>query len=733
MDFIYLFRVLLKRKWLILIAGLIAGVLAYFLTQNQPKYFKSRAQISTGFTISDDIKVNDANFSFFEADTKFSNAIITSTSPTVLSLLSYRLIIHDLKSEKPFRELSEDQKKSPLVQSIKKDSALLIYEKKLENTSMLNSYNEEEKDLLAFLKLYQYDNQSIGKYLSVYRLDRTDYIQIDFVSNNPELSAFVVNTLFQEFIRYYRNVRSNKSEESTDTLKSLMDKKRIELEAKNAVLRGEGIINQELQSGSSLELISSLEQALSEEKNTRITLISSLRKVNQKLAGSSIPTNSKSVSENNELLLLRNAMNEAYKEYISSGSTDADLLNKYNRLKTQYQNKYATANLPDNENKENIKVNKVLNDEKNGLEIDIQASNLKIGSIQGKINNLKGNLVYDANKGATIETLLKEADLANKEYLDAKQRYNDAIDKSSSVINNFRQILVGQPAIDPEPSKRKLLIGMAVISAVFLTTFIIVLLTFLDSSLRTPVIFSKSVKLKLISMINFMNLKKENLMSLVTNTANAELGELKRLNIFRESIRKLRYEIENSGKKIFLFTSSEKGEGKTTLIQALSYSLSLSKKKILIIDTNFCNNDLTVQMNAKPVLEKIGAEGIDNVSIVDLIQNISTCVIEDSIYIIGSEGGDYTPSEILPKENLLQFLKPLSQHFDYIFLEGPPLNDYSDSKELANYVEGVIAIFSATHVVKQIDKASFDFLRNLGDKFTGAILNKVDMENVQAA
>ena len=99
-------------------------------------------------------------------------------------------------------------------------------------------------------------------------------------------------------------------------------------------------------------------------------------------------------------------------------------------------------------------------------------------------------------------------------------------------------------------------------------------------------------------------------------------------------------------------------------------------------------------------------------------------------FAIGSEGGDYTPSEILPLENILQHLHELTSEYDYIFLEGPPLNDFSDSKELVQYVDGVIAVFSATHIVNQIDKESIAYLKDLNGKFCGAILNKVDIENV---
>jgi succinoglycan biosynthesis transport protein ExoP len=256
----------------------------------------------------------------------------------------------------------------------------------------------------------------------------------------------------------------------------------------------------------------------------------------------------------------------------------------------------------------------------------------------------------------------------------------------------------------------------------------------MDSSIKTPIIFSRTVGLKLISMINFANLKNRNLAEIVSNRDNGENAtEKNRNNIFRESLRKLRYEIERSGKKVFLFTSTKKGQGKTTLIQALSYSMSLSKKRILIIDTNFCNNDLTVQLKADPILEKIVPYKSDKEALMEQVKGYSKDIGVGTVYAIGSEGGDYTPSEILPRENILQHLHKLTGDFDYIFLEGPPLNDFSDSKELAQYVDGVIAVFSANHIIKQIDKQSIAFFKELNGKFTGSILNMVDLKNVNVA
>lgn len=722
MDFVYLLRVLSKRKWIIIFSTIIAAGIAWFFTRNEEKQYLSTSQISTGFTSNDIVKLSD-NSDFYETDTKFNNVVVTFTSPTVISLLSYRAMLHDLQNPaQPFRRLTAEQKISPVFLQVNAGHAKILLQHKLDSMSLLTSYKPEEKKMLEYLKLYGYDYNSILQNLSVYRVERTDYIQINYTSENPELSAFMVNTVFQEFVRYYKFIRTERSEVAIDTLQSLLEKYKSERDEKNQVLKSTGGSGTNGNTSYDQQL-STLQGQLADERknNTRANI--ELQKINSKLAslGSADQTTS-----NAELIAIKNQMTAAYNQYLQSGSTDQAALDLYNRLKSQYQSKLLTVSTPQNSTNE---LNKLLS-EKSDREVDIQASNAQITYLQGQIAALQNTIASQVNKSATAQILSQDAELANKEYAAAQQRYNDALDMNNAAVNNFHQILVGQPAIEPLPSKRYLIVGMAGGSVFVLSVLIIIFLTYLDSSIKTPFIFSRVVNLRLLSMVNFMNLKNKMLADVVANTNVAEDSEEKnRNNVFRESIRKLRYEIEHSGKKVFLFTSTKKGQGKTTLIQALSYSLSLSKKKVLIVDTNFCNNDLTVQLEGTPVLEQIVVPELTD-QILENVKNAAVEVKGGAVYLIGCGGGDYTPSEILPSKHLLMHLQKLTEIYDYVFLEGPPLNDFSDSKELTEYVDGVVAIFSAKHIIKQIDKESISFFKSLNGKFCGSVLNMVELENL---
>lgn len=710
---------------------MIAAAVAYVFTLNQPSKYRSTAQVATGYTTYDPVKLVNENVDYWTQETKFNNAIVTFTSPAVINLLSYDLMLHDL-TQTPFTQLKDEDRKKAFA-NISKEEAIKAFRTKIDSLQMISSTSKEDRKLLNMLWIYRYDPGSVLNNLSVTRFQRSDYLNISYVSKDPGLSAFAVNSAFEQFNRYYGSNRNKSVAESVDTLKAIMDRKKQILDEKNRILQQAGITmgSTNSQSINDLNIIPNLQAELTNQRSKLTTLQSDLRKINQRLATLESKPAENNTAVNDEIIQLRNAMNAAYNDYIKSND-QADY-KKYTDLNTKYQQKVLALRNTSDPSKNPAEERIDLQNQKTDKEIDIQSTTSFISTLESKINSLRASASSSSSsRSAAGETLIKEAQLANQEYLDAQQKYNLATDIGGASLNNFRLVVPGQPPLVPEPSRRILIIALAGFAAFFTTIAIIVFLTYLDSSVRTPLIFQKNVNLKLISLVNFMNLKNKNIKDVIANTyVSTDSEEANRNNTFRESLRKLRYEIETSGKKIFLFTSTKKGQGKTTLIQALSYSMSLSKKRVLIIDTNFCNNDLTVQLDAEPILEKIIPHNFDDKNLVEEIKKRSKDLGVGSIYAIGSAGGDYTPSEILPRENLLHHLKTLTSYFDYIFLEGPPLNDFSDSKELAQYVEGVIAVFSAQDVIKQIDRQSIAFFKeDLNGKFCGSILNMVDLKNV---
>ena len=102
----------------------------------------------------------------------------------------------------------------------------------------------------------------------------------------------------------------------------------------------------------------------------------------------------------------------------------------------------------------------------------------------------------------------------------------------------------------------------------------------------------------------------------------------------------------------------------------------------------------------------------------------------EDVDILGNKGSYLSPSEVFAGKDFDHMINRLADEYDYIFLEGAAMNDYSDSKELIDFVDKVIVVFSADSEIKQADKVDLAFLKGLGNKFMGAVLNKVDLKDL---
>lgn len=729
MDLIYLFKSLMRKKWLIIFSTLLAVVLAFVLTTNQKRLYRSVSQMATGFTTSSqEVRLRqDEGFNIYEIDVKFSNLTESFRAPRVLGMLAYSLMIHDLENPtKQYRPLDSDEKQKEAELNLNKAQVLTILKQKYNSEKLLNSSIPEERKILELIKLHKYDLETMRKMMYVGRVARTDFIDIEYNSGNPELSAFVVNQVIAEFLRMHESSRAQINVQSTETLKKLVDQKKQELDEKMAALRTSGsLVDVSAETTSKLTQISTFEGNMASERSLLTTATLGLEEVNNKIAEmdrTNAKTTTGSTTSNQELLNLKNQMNSARNEYQNKGSNDQTLYDKWQKLRTEYNNKLASSassNLPST----GIVTKGDLLQKKSDLEIQIKAAEQNIRDYESKIRELNNSVNAAGLRGATNMALTKELEFAQSEYENIKQRYDAAMNNKVATFDNFRQILYGQPAVEPEPSKRLIIIGLAGISMLVFVCILIIFIEYVDVSIKTPSQFLRTIGLKMVGVVNKINLQKSPLDNIFTipNTDKKDVA------IFREHLRKLRFEIENNTHRVYLVTSARKGEGKSTMIRALAHSLSLSRKKVLIIDTNFSDNTLTREFNAKPSLEEVSNSTKQYTK-----ENIGKAISKTNINnvdIIGSTGGDYTPFEVLGDDNLLAHLDVLTQ-YDYIFMEGAPLNGRSDSRELLRYADTVISVVSARSSIKQTDKESIGFLQELNGKFTGAVLNYVELENI---
>ncbi len=761
MDIWSFFRVLNRRKWLIITVTLTAVLATFFITLKLPQDYKSQATLATGITENSEVSLEENNTANpYVINTRFSNLIELINSRRIMSLLSYQLIIHDLESNEPFRSLE------PLKEEYRENflnEASVLYQNKLDSMETLGTSKQVDYALLDILKKMKYDEESIKEDLKIDRGVGSDFINITFVSEDPQLSAFVVNTLTQEFIRYYKTNKVRRVENSLQFFTNLVQKKKSELDEKVETLRSykeeKNVINYGAQSANMLNRIAQLESNREEETKRIVGLKSAIRNIDNQVKGSAGNGYGEQAGNNNKkIFALRARMNELNDRYIAGGMSDKALGDSIGQLRNQMDALIRQSNEENlyqpNMTRQDLASLRVKN------EIELETAQARLASIQSELARLQEQAYGFSTNEGDIASLESDIQVAREEYLQVLDKYNTARNASFSVANKLEQVEVGEPAYEPEDSKRIMLIAISGAASFSLCVVLIFFLEFVNMRIDSPSKFQSMVRLPLIGSLNKVNLNGFDLKALFANQNNDENREM-----YKQLLRKLRFEIEADKPKSLLVTSSKRGEGKTFTIISLAYSLSLLGKKVLIVDTNFKNNTLTKifmgakqvpkgyleesnairNPNAEPrllkeanVAEGAGAGG-ESYQRAEPEQEASAGSQKNSLIsstrlagidLIASKGGDFSPAEIFMSKNFRDLLKELEKEYDYIIMEGPAMNEYSDTKELVNFVDKVVTIFSAESSVDKMDRDTINFLKKLDGKFIGAILNKVEPYNL---
>ena len=267
---------------------------------------------------------------------------------------------------------------------------------------------------------------------------------------------------------------------------------------------------------------------------------------------------------------------------------------------------------------------------------------------------------------------------------------------------------------------------VAGMSMFFLSAVIFLLIEVFDRRVKTPSIFKKQVKLNLVNTLNKVSLKDTTEQDIVKNEYEGK--KYSKEIFFKNNVRKLRFELLKNPNKVYLFTSTQKGSGKTTILDAIATSLVMSNKKVLLIDMNFANNSITKKYAPDVLIQDIA--GKLNLETPLANQKAWSKTDVEGLSVIGCDTSSQTPTEALPNIDMSALFTKLKEHFDYVLVEGAALNDVVDSQELAMYSDAVFTIFSANNAITPADEKSIRFISSLGEKNKGTVLNNVLKDNL---
>lgn len=736
MDFLYLLHSLLRRKWIIIICSVIGATAGILFGTLKQKEYVSLSQYSTGFTMEKKVKIQqEESYNLYEIDNRFSNVIAAFASDKVLGMLTYKLTLHDLEDGSPFRSLSEEQKKNPAYTSLDTKKARQILRKKISELELLSFYDPEEKKVIDLIKLYGYDAESLMRKLSLERNGRTDFINIFASSENPYLSAYMANTAGDQLIRFFDVIYGVRTQSASGKLDSITTRKKDIVDSLAERLRSFKAKSGPSTSGekatAAMQVVAELYKKYQEETRELNRLRSEKKAIEEQissLGSDPVAGTNPSAGNNKEILRLKQRNEDIEKEMAGKSEDEkrklrAELESNLNRIIALTPAKGVDRNKETdrkNTRREELMQRKI------ELENELIATEINQAQFEREKKRYEDMIQRGGGDDVVVKEMERELELATKEYEGLRQSLQSKLDIDVNPENNFKQTLVGMPAASPTPSRRMLLGGIAGFLMLFFSALAIILLEFIDGSFKTPQIFEKTTGTTLLTSVNKVEFNKKSLESYFNPES---IGDGKDNQVFLENFRRLRYEIERSGRKTILVTSAKKGEGKSMLIEALAHSFSMAHRKVLVIDANFSNNELTRKFEGKPALDQIQSASAAEVAEKVGQQSVYTPI--EGVKLLGCKQANVTPSEVLPANNIFKHLSESAAKYDLVLIEVSNLNDHPDARELAAYVDGVIGVFAATSPYGQSEKESIAYLKSLEKKYAGSVLNKVELYNME--
>ena len=707
---------LLRYKFALITIPLITVMVTFYIVRNLPDVYPAQAQLATGIVDETQQMALSEASSLQESriNQKFVNMVQVMQSKSMLDLVSYKLIIHDLTS-KPFREPSELLKTLNLEA---KKHALSVFKEKYRKKEGLNLRNDDEEGLHRILGSMGYDELSLKWDMLVYRAGTTDFIFIDYQSENSELSAFVVNTLSNEFSDYYTVLVKENQRSSVSFLKNLLKIKSNTLQARISGLREYKIQNRILnlteQSSQIYSQTADYEQKMLQAEKDIVSLkgtIASIDKmfdpkdrrymestftnINQKIIGTKAEMNALQDK------YIKNDFDEKYK--ISIDSLQKVMSAQINTMSDKYT-----------DNPLNSKT--LLIQKKLDLQIELDRTVYGLNSLKKQLDVMSRKFEMLVPHEAVIQSFERDIQTGSEEYQDLLAQYNKVTMEAEFPVK-LRQAQIAMPGL-PLPSKKMLLVIISgILSGVF-CVIILFIIFFLDNRIRVPgdlVLVSKAPVLGYLNLVGKSTLDLKGIWKNLHGTA--EMRE------FKKQLRSTRFEVNrelaqtSERGQILSITSISEGEGKTLISACIAYTYVMVNKKVLLIDGNFDSPSITRNSNTKLFLEDYLQNG-----------NLEGINFNTGIMVMGNRGGDKSLLEVSDEETILQRLEILRSHFDIILVETPPLDALNKAKEWILFTDKTVSVFEADQTINEMKKQHINYLTNLNGQFIGWILNKVKQQ-----
>lgn len=319
---------------------------------------------------------------------------------------------------------------------------------------------------------------------------------------------------------------------------------------------------------------------------------------------------------------------------------------------------------------------------------------------------------------AEIEAKTHEIERLNASYDALVERIKSA---RLGAENSIRAKITVDPEINRSPVTPRL--TMTVFFCLLMgTSFsfaLIYILDMVDDRFRSPDDLRREIGAPILAMVRKLPTLAEH--------GLASLYPFARPNsVESEAFRTLRTAIEFSGEdtRSLTISSTEPGDGKTTVLASLAVAFAQSGKRTLAIDGDMRRPGLT------KLFELAGREGLstilkDSRPIEEVAQRVLVHTDLPNLHLIAAGPKPVNPVELLTSNRLEELLAWADTHYDQILIDAPPSLAVADVQIIGRLVNAAILTVLPDENRRRMVVRAAESLTALGCNLLGIVVNKL--------
>jgi polysaccharide biosynthesis transport protein len=723
-------KVLLKRRWIVIASILVFAFSSTYLTWRQPLVYRASLKLQIDNEQSNVLPFRDsASFSYIPTEEYLKTQFEALTSRTLATR-----VINALNLEKDPRFIQEAKPSAVdrLLQEIKTRFSQRFQKKPAANAA-IPSEN---------VRTFAPHADSLLSSLNITPILESSVVIISFDASEPQLAADIANTFAAEYIQMNFDTKYKSTILASKFLANQLVDIKAQVEKSEAALVKFGQTHNMYSMGAREDVImqklADLNAALTQAQAERIQK-ESVWKMTRNSTNGQIP-------ESLNITDIRALEN-----------TVTQLQQQYAKLRTVYKPdwwevKQVTGQLKAAE-EQLVKVRtNTLKDIENAYRTAVQREKLLLEAV-----NVQKSEANRLNEYSIQYNILKQEGDSNKQiYNGMLQRMKEAEITAGLKSNNIHVVDPAVPGGPIMPNKNSNLLKSILSGLIFgivLALFFEYVGTYSDRSLKTPEDVDRFVKLPFLGLIPSaqsilisahskritpaMRGRVSPIRSAGSNGHNDKqniemITFCNSKSIISEAYRHLRTSIllssNGQSPKSIVITSSKRAEGKTNTCVNLAITLAQANKKVLLMDCDLRNPkvhrilQLDNQEGASTFLEG------DTKPLNVLIKPTSI----PNLYALTSGKIPCNPSELIGSPRMKKCLAILSQRFDHIMIDTPPLLAVTDASILANMGDGVILVIRGGDTTREAIVRSKRLLNYANARIIGTMLNNVDIYNCES-